>query len=93
LNTDRADPDIGLDSLRLRAGREDGRRKACLAEVRLPRDVKWLPGPKGVGDAVDMLWDCDAAMSRCGWPKTPTSVSFVVILDGVLLSFSGRNRT
>lgn len=52
LDADGADPDMGLDSLRLNAGREDGRRNACRAEVRRPREVKWLPGPTGVGDAV-----------------------------------------
>lgn len=30
----------GLDSLRLRAGREVGRRKACRADVRRPSEVK-----------------------------------------------------
>lgn len=34
--------------------REDGRRVACRADVRRPRDVKWLPWPIGVGDTEAM---------------------------------------
>ncbi len=35
-----AELDRGLDSLRLRAGRELGRRKACRADVLRPSEVK-----------------------------------------------------
>jgi len=50
---DDADP-TGLDSARLRPGLEGGRRRACLADVLRPRDVKWLPAPIGVGDVADI---------------------------------------
>jgi hypothetical protein len=47
----------GLDSLRPSAGLDVGRRSACRADVLLPSDVKWLPGPIGVGDAVAMSFN------------------------------------
>lgn len=50
-----ADPPIGFDSLRLNCDLDVGRRRACLADVLRPRDVKWLPTPIGVGDAADIL--------------------------------------
>lgn len=52
LAADVADPGTGLDSLLLTCCLEDGRRSACLADVLRPIDVKWLPGPIGVGDVV-----------------------------------------
>lgn len=53
-STAAADAGPGLDSLRARPGRDVGRLRACLADVLRPRDVKWLPWPTGVGDAVAM---------------------------------------
>lgn len=47
-----ADSGTGLESLRLSCCLEGGRRRACRADVLLPRAVKWLPAPIGVGDAV-----------------------------------------
>jgi len=60
-----AEPPTGFDSLRLICCLEVGRRRACLADVLRPIDVKWLPGPSGVGDAADiaMFGRFNAAMS------------------------------
>ena len=46
------------DSLRPSWDLEGGRRRACLAEVLLPKDVKWLPAPAGVGDVAAILSYC-----------------------------------
>lgn len=56
----------GFDSLRLSMGRDGGRRKACLADVLLPIDVKWLPAPIGVGEMDDMSFICYVYRPCCG---------------------------
>lgn len=45
----------GWDSLRLAWWREAGLRKACRVDVLRPREVKWLPAPRGVGEAADIV--------------------------------------
>lgn len=71
-------PWIGFDSLRLRPGRDVGRRSACLADVLRPREVKWLPGPMGVGDAVAIFRRSYVVIVRC----------FAVVLFPFRLSIS-----
>lgn len=42
--------------MRLTWARDDvGLRRAWRADVRRPRDVKWLPAPSGDGDAADIV--------------------------------------
>ena len=46
--------------------RDGGRRRACLAEVRRPRDVTTLPWPRGVGDAAAIVRrDCWSRAGGC----------------------------